>query len=296
MTETPADHFKLAALRPGASTQQVTNAYGERWMRPLPHREGRVLSLDSTHGVVARMTQRGELGSIRFNWRFGNEFSVLGVPMNAPLKIIEKRFPGIDLAPLKMKPFAWLSHVKGPNLHVRMEMGSTHDHQRYLRWIELFDPAAVYPEKQPVAFPAPSGEAGTPFKDANFKLAVLSELMEKAHIDIGEPQDLAEHVLGRPVDLEEEGYASIPQAQAYLARYPLSPQLLAQVRSLELDGGTEIYSYIHRFWGGETEEFDITSFEGIEALPNLKQVRIISMVDMDKVDLSPLKQRGITIK
>ena len=70
---------------------------------------------------------------------------------------------------------------------------------------------------------------------------------------------------------------------------------MAKVTSLELDGGSEIYRYINYFWGGETDEFDITSFEGVEALPNLKQVRIISMVDTEQVDLSPLKRLGIAV-
>lgn len=296
MTETSVDRSKLSSLRPGVPIETVAEAYGAAWMNPLPHREGYVLSLDMTDGVVTRLTKSGRLGSIRFNWRFGEKIPVLGVHMSASLAAIEKRFPDIDRRGLALKPFAWLNHAEAPNLHVRMELGTTYDGKRYLRSIELFDPSAAYPEKVPVAFPAPSGAPGAPFKDVNFKLAVLSELMEKAHIDIGEPQDLADHVLGRHVDLEEEGYEPIPQARAYLERFPLTPELLAKVTSIEIDGGSEIYSYIYRFWGGETDEFDITSFEGIEALPNLKRVRIISMVDLDKVDLSLLKSRGITVE
>lgn len=295
MPQNQADRTKLAALRPGAPVERVAEAFGDQWMNPLPHREGHVLSLDMTDGVVVRITQDGRLGSIRFNWRFGEHVPVLGIPMDASLDAITSRFPNMDLRPLEMKPFAWLNHVEGPNLSIQMELGTTYDDQRDLRSMELFDPAAVYPPKQPVAYPSPSGEAGAPFKDVNFKLAVLSELMQKAHIDLGEPQDLANHVLNRHVDLEEEGYEPIAPARAYLARYPLTPELLAKVTSPELDGGSEIYRYINYFWGGETDEFDITSFEGVEALPNLKEVRIISMVDTEQVDLSPLKRRGIAV-
>lgn len=296
MAAMPVDRAALAALRPGAPMADVAKAYGDAWKQPRSHREGRVLVIDMSDGVVTRFTRDGRLGSIHFNWRFGEEIPVLGLTMSTEWDAIEARFPGIDKRPLVMKPFAWLDHIAQPDLHIRMEIGSTWDDQRYLRWIELYDPTAVYPEKQPVAYPAPSGEPGAPFKDVSLKLAVLSELIDNGSIDIGDPQDLYDHVLARHFDLEAEGYQEVPEARAWLARYPLTTDLLAKVTSMEFDGGATIYRYINYFWDGEDEAFTISSLEGIEALPNLKRVRIISILDLDAVDLAPLKRHGIEVK
>ncbi len=294
MAESPVDRAGLAALRPGAPVSDVARAYGIAWKAPLPHREGSVLTLASTGGVVVRITSSGQLGSIRYDWRFGEDVPVLGIHMSAREDALRARFPSLDLKPLAMGPFSWTSLVEG-GLHMRFELGTTYEGVRYLRWIELFDPAAVYPAKQPVAYPTPSGVPGAPFKDINLKLAVLSELMEKGHIDFGDPQDLYDHVLGRHFDLEAEGYEPVSEARDYLARFPLSQELLDQVTSIEFDGGSEIYRYINYFWDGESDEFAITSFDGIEALRNLRSIRIISMVD-ETVDLEPLKLRGISVQ
>jgi hypothetical protein len=60
-------------------------------------------------------------------------------------------------------------------------------------------------------------------------------------IDLGTPQQLASHVLGRRVDLEKDGYELIPEALDYLTRYPLSDVQLAAVEWIEFDGGAAIY-------------------------------------------------------
>lgn len=295
MTDVSVDRAALADLRPGAAMVEVAKAYGSAWKAPLPHREGYVVTIDFTDGVMTRFTREGKLGYIRFNWRFGKDIPVHGVYNGAAPDALTTRFPGLDLKPLSMKPFAWLSYEESPHLHIQMEIGATFDGKRYLRWIELSDLNAVYPEKQPITLPPPTGEPGTPFKDVNLKLAVLSNLIERGHIDIGEPQDLYDHVLSRPFDLEEEGYDPVPEALDYLARYPLTEELLAKVTSLETDGGSEIYRYIEYFWDGETDDYTISSLDGIEALVNLKRVRFISMVH-DDIDRTPLKRLGIEVK
>jgi hypothetical protein len=290
----PADRLALAKLRPGASATDVAAAYGQSWKAPLAHREGYVLNIKGSDGVVARMTQDGQLGSIRYDWRFEG-CQVLGLEMGAFWPAIEARFAGIDKSGLVIKPFAWASYVESPKLHVNMEIGTTASDERYLRWIELFNPKAVYPQKLPVSYPAPMGAPGAPFADVNLKLFVLSQLMYDGHLDIGDPQDLYNYVLGRTFDLEEEGYEPVPEALEYLACYPLTSDLLAKITDIEFDGSAEIISFVEYFWGGESEDYDVRSFQGIEALPNLQRLRIISMVEVGSVDLEALKQRGIEI-
>jgi hypothetical protein len=296
MAESPVDRAALAVLRPGAPVADVAKAYGSAWKPPLPHREGSVLTIGCTDGVVVRIASDGRLGSIRYDWRFGEEYPVTGIHMSANEGVLRARFPSLDLKPLGagVGPFSWPSLVED-GLNMRFELGTTYEGVRYLRSVELYDPGAVYAPKLPVLYPAPSGAAGAPFKDVNLKLAVMSELIDNGHIDIGDPQDLYDHVLGRHFDLEAEGYEPVAEARDFLARFPLSQELLDSVTSIEFDGSSTSYSYINYFWDGESDEFTVTSFEGIEALRNLKTIRVISMVD-ETVNLAPLKQRGITVK
>ncbi len=83
MAEGSADRAALATLRPGSPIADVVKAYGSAWKAPLPHREGSVLTIGSTDGVVVRITAHGRLGSIRYDWRFGQEHPVVGIHMSA---------------------------------------------------------------------------------------------------------------------------------------------------------------------------------------------------------------------
>jgi hypothetical protein len=123
------------------------------------------------------------------------------------------------------------------------------------------------------------------------KLVVLDELMRTGSIDLGSPRQLAEHVLGRRVDLEKDGYELLQPVYDYLACYPLTRAQLECVTSLTFDGALDIYSYIHYFWDGE-EDFDVTSLEGIGLLANLEAIDVVSMFTDDVADeLSVLASR-----
>ena len=69
----PVNRQALAALRPGAPLADVVQAYGSAFKPPPPHREGRILTIDTSNGVIARIDRDGKLGSISFNWRFGKD-------------------------------------------------------------------------------------------------------------------------------------------------------------------------------------------------------------------------------
>jgi hypothetical protein len=43
-------------------------------------------------------------------------------------------------------------------------------------------------------------------------------------------------LLGRPVDLDDEGFGPIPGVRDHLARYALTEEALARVESIEFDG------------------------------------------------------------
>lgn len=132
MAENAPNREALAALRPGAPVADVARAYGSAWKPPLPHREGRVLTIDFTDGVIVRITTAGTLGSIRYNWRFGEDHPVLGLPLSARGSQVKARFPGVDLAPPKLGPFSFAS-VAENGVHGRLELGTTAEDERYLR-------------------------------------------------------------------------------------------------------------------------------------------------------------------
>ena len=127
-------------------------------------------------------------------------------------------------------------------------------------------------------YPEPSGDHGAPLADPNLKLAVMGQLLENEVLGLGSPEALAAHVLQRPVDLEDEGYDLLQPAYDYLVRYPLTQAQLDTVTKLTLDAGDPIYTYAWYHWDGESDEFYIHSFRGIEACRNLSSIDVVSQV------------------
>ena len=121
----------------------------------------------------------------------------------------------------------------------------------------------------PGRYPEPAGPPGAPFADPNLKLRVMGALHQLGLLDLGTPYELAAHVRGKRVDLEEEGYALMPDVYDYLARYPLSEGQLAAVETVSFDH-FDVCTYAWYFWGGETGEFEIASLAGLEHCVNLK--------------------------
>ncbi len=93
------------------------------------------------------------------------------------------------------------------------------------RWQELYaislrNPAAVYPDKQPMAYPVAAGAPGAPLRRSELQTRRHVVLLESGALDLAAPGDLAAFVLKRAVDLEEDGYDLISEAYDYLVRYP----------------------------------------------------------------------------
>lgn len=119
----------------------------------------------------------------------------------------------------------------------------------------------------------------------NLKLAVIDALVQAGAIDLGTPQQLAEHVLGRPIDLRSEGDRLLQPVYDYLVRYPLTVTQLDSVEVLTFDGALGIYEYIWYLWDGESDEFDISSIDGIEHCRNLRRVNANALVSDDRLVL-----------
>ncbi|WP_375580434.1 hypothetical protein ABWH96_05195 [Marivirga tractuosa] len=114
------------------------------------------------------------------------------------------------------------------------------------------------------------------FKDFNFKLSVIQELMYfqevlKPKFDLYEFVDWYQE---RRIDIEKEGYDFIPEVTRYFQELPIPKSLAKYVTNLSQDGSDDIYFSMLRFHDGEGDEFDIESAEDAKHFPNLKKVSL----------------------
>ncbi|MCQ1574308.1 hypothetical protein NFO65_26635 [Neorhizobium galegae] len=267
------DVAALAALRPGMPMTKVEAAMGSAWKSPAPHKGGKIDLLENSHGVVAWIDRDGLIGMLNYNHRFLHPVS--GIAMEMKIEQVRAAMPsleiGDDLPMMRGVRIGVRRFPEGYTLRVRLTLETVNE-------IVFSNPEAEYPEPTEPPYPAAAGITGAPFADANLKLVVLSSLLDAKQIDLGSPEQLATHVLGRAVNLEDEGYEIIPEARDYLERYPLTDERLAAVEEIEFDGGGTVYEYAWYFWDGEDDVFDVKDLSGIELCRNLKSFSAISMI------------------
>ena len=131
------------------------------------------------------------------------------------------------------------------------------------------------------------------FKDLNFKLAVIQELMYNKCLI--EPEfDVYEFIESydkRKIDVDEEGYEPIPEVLQYFENFEVPEELAKNIDYLSLDGGNEIYLQVCPYWDGEDDVFNIKSADDAVNFPNLKEV--ILFYDKDQSILEQFKKMGI---
>lgn len=132
------------------------------------------------------------------------------------------------------------------------------------------------------------------FKNLNFKLAVMNELMyEKALL---QPKfDVFEYCEERGIDPYAD-FGALPQAKKWFKDYPVPANLAEQVSELYLDGGNEIYLQIAPDWDGEDELFDIKNIDAAELAPfiNLKKIETTG-IGISKKARKACADAGITV-
>ena len=133
------------------------------------------------------------------------------------------------------------------------------------------------------------------FADFNFKLAIIEELMYTKKLitpkfDIFEFVDAYEP---REIDVEEEGYAPIPEALDYFKNLEIDESLAEHVTQIYQDGGNDIYMNITPYWDGEDDSFNIQNYADIQHFPNLKKMTLFSN---DPKVYEALKAKGIDAK
>ena len=135
------------------------------------------------------------------------------------------------------------------------------------------------------------------FKNFNFKLAVVQELMYvqevlKPKFDV---YDFCENYTERDIDPEEYYFEVIPEVKKWFMDLPIPASLAALVTELYFDGGNEVYAQLIPFWDGEDDVFDIESLteEDISQVPNLKTIDGTAILMSEKVK-NFCKEKGIS--
>ncbi|MFY7069985.1 DUF6892 domain-containing protein [Nocardiopsis changdeensis] len=140
----------------------------------------------------------------------------------------------------------------------------------------------------------------TRFKDFNFKLAVVEQLMYTDEA-LTPAYSLAAVLKEQGLGDDPWGWASdnglaykvVPQSREFFERLEISDELLAGVEELCLDGGNQVYQECAPVWDGEDDLFAIASLEDLDLLPNLKRVEFAEALSEELQEV--LRARGIEI-
>jgi hypothetical protein len=138
------------------------------------------------------------------------------------------------------------------------------------------------------------------FADFGFKLLVIDKLMydEGALIPKFSIDDrMAARGILDPLDYVFDNdleLVVLDESRDYFETLEISEELLASVETLNVDGGAQIYFECSPAWDGETDQFDIRSFEDVALLPNLQRIVGADSCGIVSADLvEDLRARGI---
>jgi hypothetical protein len=125
-------------------------------------------------------------------------------------------------------------------------------------------------------------EVTRPFADPILKLAVLEELQAS---------------VGLPTVHFFDEYEFDDDNLTRLLAVEVSPEQLDGIEKLRwLCGESEIIFMVWAQFDGESDEFDIRSLDGIEALRNLKELAVTSLEFLPADQVTALRARGVTVE
>ena len=132
------------------------------------------------------------------------------------------------------------------------------------------------------------------FADFNFKLSVVQILMyEKGLIEPAfDVYEFAERYTVREIDIEEDGYEIIPEVKDWFEQLEVDQKFTGEITSIQQDGGNDIYAQLFPFWSGETDDFNIQSFEDVDQFKNLKEMELFYDENQDE-NIAFLAAKGI---
>ena len=117
------------------------------------------------------------------------------------------------------------------------------------------------------------------FSNFKLKLVIIDRLMSLGYFEEPVKSLIAEHW-----NADDFDYEPIAEIEDYFRRLDLTDDQLAEIKSIEFDGGLDIYRKIIPNWDGEDDRFDIDSLIEIDSLPNLENIFVISMLTTTDID------------
>ncbi len=131
------------------------------------------------------------------------------------------------------------------------------------------------------------------FKDFNFKLMVIQELMY--HREVLDPifdlDEFVENYTERKIDTDTISYEIIPEVKKHFEDLDIPDDLLDSVTELNADGGDDIYFQLCPHWDGEDDLFNVKSADDCAKFKNLKKVTIF--YDDDESILKKFAKFGV---
>lgn len=141
-------------------------------------------------------------------------------------------------------------------------------------------------------------ETDLKFKNLNFKLAIVQELMyvQEVLTPKFDVFDFCEDYAKREIDPNDYSFEMIPEVKKWFKDLPIPASLAEKVTELYFDGGNDIYGQLIPYWDGEDDIYHIKAIteEELAQFPNLKKIdgtAILISAKMQKF----LKGKGIEI-
>ncbi|WP_300663372.1 hypothetical protein [Fluviicola sp.] len=133
------------------------------------------------------------------------------------------------------------------------------------------------------------------FKDFNFKLAVIDQLMYQQKL-LKPEFDVKTFVSAekwQKIDHQKHPSRAIADVKKFFKDLEIPQELLDQVTILD-QNDHKAYHQVTPYWDGEGNEFNITSTEDVKLLPNLKEV--ILFYEYDQKMVKEFQVKGIAAK
>jgi hypothetical protein len=150
--------------------------------------------------------------------------------------------------------------------------------------ISIYEAPPPLADPERYAFKAIAGQK-IEFQDFNFKLAVVQVLMYEKYLLKPEfdVHQFVERYTAREIDVDAEGYHIIPEVKEYFERLEIDQKYAGEITEIYQDGGNDVYMHICPFWSGESDIFNIKSFEDVDQFRNLKKMTLFYDENMEQI-------------
>jgi len=117
----------------------------------------------------------------------------------------------------------------------------------------------------------------THIPDPNLRLTFLQCLWDEELLPTLDKEAFYRDTLGEEYDPSADyNDMADPRVRNHLLSIELPDTLLAQLKIVDWDVGSDVFQMIWTNWDGETDEFDLTDLTGIEACRSMETLEVLS--------------------